>query len=668
MNFVRNNPREAGRAVFPFSAILAQDAMKLALLLNAVNPAIGGVVIRGEKGTAKSTAARGLRGLLPPLADGRHPPFVDFPLGATEDMVIGAIDFEAAIRDGHVAFQPGLLARADLGVIYIDEVNLLDDHLVDSILDASESGENIVEREGQSLRHPSRFILVGTMNPEEGELRPQLLDRFGLAVSIAGEADPGTRVELLRRREAFDLDPEAFVERFSSEEAELARRVGEARRRLDEVACAGHLVSFIAEICQRNHVAGHRADIVMERAARAHAAWRGRCDVIADDILAVAPMALLHRMRSAAPDIPPPPPPPEEGEDDSPGQSSPGEDPRAAGDQAPETEDDPGPSRSSPSTDENGDGAGGEDGHVDGPAPPSEDTEARQSDEGDEVQEIGAAFAVRKLASQAMDQVLRTGSGRRSRSRSASKQGRYVKSTTHRGRSDLALDATIRAAAPYQQSRKARAMNELALHIEDSDVREKVRERRVGNFLLFVVDGSGSMGAHRRMVETKAAIMSLLLDAYQKRDKVAMVVFRGREAEVVLPPTNSVDRAARLLAELPVGGRTPLSQGLGEAARVLGQVRRKDPGIIPLVIVMTDGRANAGLGTSPPHEEALAAASGLKELYPSVRFVVVDTESPGAVRLELARKLAGALGAVYFRTEDLRAEDLVSLAKEHQAW
>lgn len=668
MNFVRNNPWEAGRAVFPFSAILAQDAMKLALLLNAVNPAIGGVVIRGEKGTAKSTAARGLRGLLPPLADGRRPPFVDFPLGATEDMVIGAIDFEAAIRDGRVAFQPGLLARAHLGVIYIDEVNLLDDHLVDSILDASESGENIVEREGQSLRHPSRFILVGTMNPEEGELRPQLLDRFGLAVSIEGEADPGMRVELLRRREAFDLDSEAFVERFSPEEAELVRRVGEARRRLDEVACARHLISFIAEICQRNHVAGHRADIVMERAARAHAAWQGRCDVIADDILAVAPMVLLHRMRSAAPDIPPPPPPPEEGENDPPDQSPPGEDPKAAEDRAPEAEDAPGPSRSPPSSDGNGDGADGDDGHADGLAPPSEDTEARQPEDGDEVQEVGAAFAVRKLAPQAMDHVLRTGSGRRSRSRSASKQGRYVKSTMRRGRHDLALDATIRAAAPYQQSRKARAANELALHIEDTDVREKIRERRVGNFLLFVVDGSGSMGAHRRMVETKAAIMSLLLDAYQKRDKVAMVVFRGREAEVVLPPTSSVDRAAKLLADLPVGGRTPLTKGLGEAARVLRQVRRKDPGIIPLVIVMTDGRANAGLGTSPPHEEALAAASGLKALYPTVRFVVVDTESPGAVRLELARKLAGALGAVYFRTEDLRAEDLVSLAKEQQTW
>jgi magnesium chelatase subunit D len=284
-----------------------------------------------------------------------------------------------------------------------------------------------------------------------------------------------------------------------------------------------------------------------------------------------------------------------------------------------------------------------------------------------EVHEVGATFSVRRLGAQGADDVLRTGSGRRSRSRSASKQGRYVKSTLHRGRNDLALDATIRAAAPYQSLRKANATSDLALHITEADIREKVRERRVGNFLLFVVDGSGSMGAHRRMVETKAAIMSLLLDAYQKRDKVAMVVFRGQEAAVVLPPTNSVDRAAKLLADLEVGGRTPLTQGLGEAANVLRQVQRKDPSVIPLVMVMTDGRANAGFGTAPPHEEALRAAAMLKERYPSARFFVIDTEPPGIVRLELARKLANALGAIYFKTDDLRAEDLVGLAREHQA-
>lgn len=658
------------RRDFPFPAILAQEEMKLALLLNAVNPAIGGVLIRGQKGTAKSTAARGLHALLPPLPGGGPPPFVDFPLGATEDMVVGTIDFEAAIREGRVAFQPGLLARAHQGVLYIDEVNLLDDHLVDSILGAAETGENIVEREGQSLRHASRFVLIGTMNPEEGELRPQLLDRFGLAVAVEGESDPRARVDLMLRREAFDTDPAAFIARYQGAEAALAQRIAEARLRLRDLGFPSHLARFVTEICQRNHVAGHRADIVMERAARAHAAWAGRNEVSADDILAVAPMVLLHRMRAGTPDIPPPPPPPaapppqseappeEEtrgpsGENDQNAPSD-GSSEAGSGDEA----DGPPTDAGAPPPDQGGDGG------ADRPEPPQESEAPEGEPPPGQLQEIGASYAVRKLEPQGSDDALRAGSGRRSRSRSATKQGRYVSSTLRRGRNDLALDATIRAAAPYQSLRKAKAETGLALHIAPADIREKVRERRVGSFLLFVVDGSGSMGAHRRMVETKAAIMSLLLDAYQKRDKVAMVVFRHRSAEVVLPPTGSVDRAARLLAELEVGGRTPLTQGLGEAANVLRQVQRRDPTVLPLVIVMTDGRANAGLGTAPPHEEALQAAAGLRERYPAARFIVVDTEPQGVVRLELARKLARALGGLYFKTDELRAEDLVGLARE----
>ncbi len=656
------------RCGYPFSAILAQEEMKLALLLNAVNPAIGGVVVRGEKGTAKSTAARGLRELLPARADGKLPAFVDFPLGATEDMVIGSIDFEGAIRDGAVRFQPGILARAHEGVLYIDEVNLLDDHLVDSILDAAESGENIVEREGQSLRHPARFILVGTMNPEEGELRPQLLDRFGLAVSIVGERDAALRVELLKRREAFDADPEAFRAAYQEAEGALGQRIADARERLPEVAIARHLLGFIAEICTRNHVAGHRADIVIARAACAFAAWEGRSDVNADDILKVAPMALLHRMRAGAPDMPPPPPPETEAQPEEENQEE--ENADTQGEQSPEEA----PlEEASPPPDE--DTAAETSPPSDAPPDAPDDGKAAQDagadDSSDEVQEVGQTFSVRQIRRAVKDQILRTGSGRRSRTRSASKQGRYIKSTARRqGRNDLALDATLRAAAPYQKARRENADGQgqgMAVLIEVDDIREKIRERRIGNFLLFVVDGSGSMGAQRRMVETKAAIMSLLLDAYQKRDKVAMVIFRGRTAEVVLPPTNSVERAARLLADLPIGGRTPLAAGLAEAAGVLRRVLRKEPNIMPLVIVMTDGRANAALGEGVARDEALRIALALRERFETTQFVVVDTEAPGVVRLELARQLAGVLGASYFKVEDLRAEDLVSIAKEHRA-
>jgi magnesium chelatase subunit D len=487
---------------YPFPAILAQAEMKLALLLNAVNPAIGGGVVRGEKGTAKSTAARGLRELLPPGVDGRQPAFVDFPLGATEDMVIGAIDFERAIRDGEARFQPGLLARAHQGVLYIDEVNLLDDHLVDSILDAAESGENIVEREGQSLRHPSRFILIGTMNPEEGELRPQLLDRFGLAVAIGGETDPAARIELLKRREAFDHDPATFNAAYREDGAALARRIADARERLPGVLIPGHLIGFISEICTRNHVAGHRADIVISRAARAYAAWQGRSDVSADDILKVAPMALLHRMRAGTPEMPPPPPPPE------PPSNEEEEEPQESPDQTPPDQTPP-PAADSDAEDSNENHPQTDDAPRDGPAP--ERDEAPKDTDGDdggdvpdEVQEIGSTYAVRPIERQTRDQTLRTGSGRRSRS--ASKQGRYVKSTPRRTeRKDLALDATLRAAAPYQKLRRLTATGDMAVLVAPDDIREKIRERRVGNFLLFVVDGSGSMGARRRMVETKAA-------------------------------------------------------------------------------------------------------------------------------------------------------------------
>ena len=676
MNNISGFARAASpRNSYPFSAIVAQDEMKLALLLNAVNPAIGGVVVRGEKGTAKSTAARGMRELLPPVAGGRAPAFVDFPLGATEDMVIGAIDFESAIRDGEVRFQPGLLARAHQGVLYIDEVNLLDDHLVDSILNAAESGENIVEREGQSLRHASRFILIGTMNPEEGELRPQLLDRFGLAVSISGETDLDLRIELIKRREAFDRDPDAFSARYRDDDAAIAQRLAAARKRLADVRIAGHLVGFISEICARNHVAGHRADIVIARAARAYAAWDGRSDVAADDILKVAPMALLHRMRSATPDLPPPPPPPpppappEENDDEMQSQEAPEQLPP---DETPpeddgDTPDDEGSEASPPppAAESTPDNTAGDGPPQEAQAPPAASDD---SDRPDDVQEIGSTYAVRPIERQAQDHLLRTGSGRRSRSRSASKQGRYIKATARRStRNDLALDATLRAAAPFQKRRRLDAERDMAVHVTPDDIREKVRERRIGNFLLFVVDGSGSMGARRRMVETKAAIMSLLLDAYQKRDKVALVAFRGRSAETVLPPTGSVERAARLLADLPIGGRTPLTAGLAEADTVLRQVLCKEPAVMPLVILMTDGRANAALGTGVPRDEALRAAAALAGRYPTAQFAVVDTEAPGVVRLDLARQIAMALGATYFKVEDLRAEDLVSIAKEHQA-
>jgi magnesium chelatase subunit D len=681
--------------VFPFAAIIGQKPMKLSLLLNAVNPAIGGVLIRGEKGTAKSTAVRGLAKLLPALrvvagcpfqcepengrqcaacakktANNEAPesheisaPIVDLPLGATEDMVLGAIDFEAAVRAGASRFMPGLLARANRGILYVDEVNLLDDHLVDAILDTAESGVNLVEREGMSVWHPSRFILIGTMNPEEGELRPQILDRFGLAVQVEAESDPALRVELLKRREQFDLNPAGFTGRFHSESIIVSESISNARALLPGAFLPNHLRTFIAEICTQNNVAGHRADISIERAACAHAALNGRSEVSSDDIIAVAPLALLHRMRNAQePQMPPPPPPPPSDNDQNDEQEQ---------DESQQENDPPQQAEAQQPPPQNGEQSQQEDKQEDGQeadpqqAPQQEPSEDNSSTQ-EENHEIGSPFKVRRLTAD-KDKVLRSGSGRRSRTRSATKQGRYVKSTPRRGKNDLALDATLRAAAPFQLHRGMNTpAKSIVVHIKEPDIREKIRERRVGNVLIFLVDGSGSMGAHRRMVETKAAIMSLLLDAYQKRDKVCMIVFRGEDAEVVLPPTGSIDMAGKLLAELPIGGRTPLSAGLSSTTEVLTRILHKSPTTRPLVLIVTDGKTNVGLGDAPPHHEAIAVAQHMKERFDTTRFMVIDTEPPGVVRFQLASQLANALQAEYFHPENLRAEDLVKIARNNQ--
>ncbi|NWF78810.1 MAG: ATP-binding protein, partial [Chloroflexi bacterium] len=292
------------RPLYPFSAIAGQATMKLALQLLVIDPAIGGVLIRGGKGTAKSTAVRALHGLLPEL------PLVTLPLNATEEMLLGGLDWGAALQSGARRLQPGLLARAHGGILYVDEVNLLDDHLVDVVLDAVASGRQVVEREGVSAAHAARVALVGTMNPEEGELRPQLLDRFGLCVEVAAEEDVNVRVEVLERREQFDRDPAAFQRQFHAQEAGLRTRLLTARERLGVVSLPPSLRAFIAELCAQRQVAGHRADLVIQRAAAALAACEGRYAVALADIEQVAPLVLRHRQRDAVPEPPPPPPPP----------------------------------------------------------------------------------------------------------------------------------------------------------------------------------------------------------------------------------------------------------------------------------------------------------------------------------------------------------------------
>ncbi|MDR1085994.1 MAG: magnesium chelatase subunit D family protein [Deltaproteobacteria bacterium] len=670
------------RQIFPLAALVGQAELKKALLLAAVNPLCGGVLIRGEKGTAKSTAARGLTEILPPITAavgcpyGCEPdkpqtwcpyclargdknvwqekprPFLTLPLNATEDRVAGGLDFEVALGQGTRRNNPGLLAQAHRGLLYIDEVNLLDDHIVDIILDAAASGFNTLEREGLSVSHPAQFLLIGTMNPEEGELRPQFLDRFGMSVQVIGEKEPELRVELIVLREQFEADPEGFRARYLEQTETLKEKVIKAQHFLPMIEIPERVRKFMAQIAAEHHVAGHRADLFLEQAASALCALNGRRILSEAEVLEVAPLVLAHRQRESAPPPPPPPPPPTEppeqpepeDSDEKPQEEKPDED-------RPENKEPPEPEQPEP-------GDQPED-PPDRPELPPLDPEGLM----EQIFEIGQTFKVRRIDT-AKDRLRRRGSGRRSRSRVSQKQGRYVKSGPDDGLGDIALDATIRAAAPYQKSRTCPPG--LALALEPSDIRSAIREKKMGHHLFFTVDASGSMGARGRMAAAKGAIMSLLLDAYQKRDQVSLVSFRRNEAVINLPLTTSVDLAGKLLAEMPVGGRTPLSQGLAVTFREVKNVLVKNPLARPIVILITDGRGNVCLDGRPdqnPLKEAWTLASLMAKEH-RVKYLVVDTEEASLVAFNLAARLADALGANYFKIGELKAQTLLDIVKQ----
>ena len=628
---------------FPFSAVVAMDDMRLALVLNAISPAIGGVLVRGEKGTAKSTAVRALTAVLPPVAviagcrfscepaapdpecpDGPHPAnaaaearparLVELPVGATEDRLTGSLDVGRALTEGVTSFQPGLLAAAHRGVLYVDEVNLLHDHLVDLLLDAAALGTSYVERDGVSVRHAARFLLVGTMNPEEGELRPQLLDRFGLTVEAVAPRDPATRAEVVRRRMGFDAAPAAFSARFAAEEAALAASIAAAQARLPRVVLSDEELERIAGVCASFDVDGLRADIVIARTAAAHAAWHGRDTVNREDIRVAALLALPHRRRRNPFDAP--------GLDEQQLDDALGED------QGPDDEPDPPPPGQSPEDNESPPDGPSSSADDPPPAKAGQDQAPAQASGRESVVASGATFRARRLEVPGKG---RGAAGRRSRAYTDSGATVGVRQRRHEVR-DLHVNATLIASAPHQLRRGRTGPG---LILERGDLRERRREGRESNLVLFVVDASGSMAAARRMAAVKGAVLSLLLDAYQRRDKVGLICFRGTGAELLLPPTSSADAAARRLESLPTGGRTPLAAGLTEAYATLRREKLRDPLRRPLLVIVTDGRHNAGGEPGP--------AAGLLR-RDGVAAVVVDCES-GPVRLGLAVSLARELGA-----------------------
>ncbi|MFC7306676.1 putative cobaltochelatase [Streptomyces monticola] len=667
---------------YPFTALVGQDDLRLALLLNAVSPAVGGVLVRGEKGTAKSTAVRALSALLPAVdvvpgcrfscdpgapdpacPDGPHEAapgaprparMVELPVGASEDRLVGALDIERALSEGVKAFEPGLLADAHRGILYVDEVNLLHDHLVDLLLDAAAMGASYVEREGVSVRHAARFLLVGTMNPEEGELRPQLLDRFGLTVEVAASREPDQRVEVVRRRLAYDDQPEAFAARWAEDEGAVRQRIVAARALLPSVRLGDAALRQIAATCAAFEVDGMRADIVMARTATALAAWAGREDVLAEDVRQAALLALPHRRRRNPFDAP--------GLDEDKLDETLeefGEPDGAEGSDGPEDDPDPdGPGGGGqPPQDGGPDADGGPDVPSQGGA--AEDTQEDPSSDtrlpsgGGEQAPVSAAEPFRaKLLS-----VPGTGAGAAGRrSRARTEHGRTTGARRPQGAlTKLHLAATVQAAAPHQ---RARGRSGRGLVVRRDDLRQTTREGREGNLVLFVVDASGSMAARQRMSAVKGAVLSLLLDAYQRRDKVGLVTFRGKAAEVALPPTSSVDTAAARLEQLPTGGRTPLAAGLLKAHEVLRVERLRDPSRRALLVVVTDGRATGGA-----EPVALATRAARLHAAEGTAAVVVDCES-GPVRLGLAGQLAADMGATAVTLDELRADSIAGLVQD----
>lgn len=639
---------------------MGQETLKLALLLNAADPRVGGVLIRGEKGTAKSTAVRALSAVLPPVdvvaecrygcdpAEPAHwcdecrdrreagplpktqtlPRMVDLPVSATEDRLVGTLDFEAALKKGERSFHPGLLAEANRGILYVDEVNLLDDHLVDTLLDAAAMGVNVVEREGVSLSHPARFILVGTMNPEEGDIRPQLLDRFGLCVDVEAVREPEARVEIVRRKHAFEEDPGGLLREWADAEDELRVRIKHARLRLPTVKLAEEVLYAIADLAIRAQVDGHRADSVMARAASALAALEGRSEAGLADVERVAPLVLAHRLRR-----------------------TPLSDVRADADSL----------RSALVSALGGSSATEEVGGPSSPAGPGQgqasifETLAVGSASGEQPPRTAVAVETD------LDRTRRSISGRRQETVSDDGRGRYSRSEVPKGPTgagDIAFDATIRAAVMRGADQPG---DRLAVTVTADDLRKKVRMRKVGASIVFCVDASGSMGSDKRIDAAKAAVLDLLADAYQKRDRVALVSFRGRSAEVVLAPTASVELANLKLRALPTGGATPLAAGLARSLELIEAEVRRQPETVPWLVLVTDGRGNVGLEGGTGSDDAKVVAERVKKA--GIHAIVIDTAS-GPTGGAAARDVARAAGAEYVRLAVLDGAELGRVVRE----